>query len=123
LKWQNQFSWHYLLDANLQTSFIIQNCSEIPVGFSSQGCQMQVASLPQVKSFISYRCIADISSQLLNQILAFSVLTLLIGWQEGQKNLFEWWGAGMVICLEQGADLHMAQLMPLPLTAFCFSKM
>jgi len=44
---------------------------------------MQVASLPQVKSFISYRCITDISSQLLNQILAFSVLTLLIGWQEG----------------------------------------
>ena len=23
----------------------------------------------------------------------------------------------MVICLEQGADLHMAQLMPLPLTS------
>jgi len=22
----------------------------------------------------------------------------------------EWWGAGVVICLEQGADLHMAQL-------------
>ena len=28
----------------------------------------------------------------------------------------------MVICLEQGADLHMAQLMPLPLTLSCFSK-
>jgi len=28
----------------------------------------------------------------------------------------------MVICLERGADLHMAQLMPLPLTVFCFSK-
>ena len=28
----------------------------------------------------------------------------------------------MVICLERGADLHMAQLMPLPLTLFCFSK-
>jgi len=28
----------------------------------------------------------------------------------------------MVICLEQGADLHMAQLMPLPLTVTCFSK-
>ena len=26
----------------------------------------------------------------------------------------------MVICLEQGADLHMAQLMPLPLTGFTF---
>ena len=28
----------------------------------------------------------------------------------------------MVICLEQGADLHVAQLMPLPLTVSCFSK-
>ena len=28
----------------------------------------------------------------------------------------------MVICLEQGADLHRAQLMPLPLTVSCFSK-
>jgi len=28
----------------------------------------------------------------------------------------------MVICLEQGADLHMAQLMPLLLTISCFSK-
>ena len=32
------------------------------------------------------------------------------------------WGAGVVICLERGADLHMAQLMPLPLTVSCFSK-
>ena len=28
----------------------------------------------------------------------------------------------MVICLERGADLHMARLMPLPLTVSCFSK-
>ena len=28
----------------------------------------------------------------------------------------------MVICLERGADLHMVQVMPLPLTASCFSK-
>ena len=28
----------------------------------------------------------------------------------------------MVICLEQGANLHIAQLMPLPLTVSCFSK-
>ena len=28
----------------------------------------------------------------------------------------------MVICLERGADLHMAQLMPLPLTVSCYSK-
>jgi len=28
----------------------------------------------------------------------------------------------MVICLERDADLHEAQLMPLPLTVSCFSK-
>ena len=28
----------------------------------------------------------------------------------------------MVICLERGADLHMAQLMPLPLTVSCSRK-
>ena len=28
----------------------------------------------------------------------------------------------MVICLEQGADLHMAHPMPLPLTVSCFGK-
>ena len=34
----------------------------------------------------------------------------------------EWWGAGMVICLERGSDLHIDQPMPLPLTIYCFSK-
>ena len=28
----------------------------------------------------------------------------------------------MSICLERGADLHIAQLMPLPVTVSCFSK-
>ena len=28
----------------------------------------------------------------------------------------------MVISLERGADLHIAQLMPLPLTVSCFSE-
>jgi len=36
--------------------------------------------------------------------------------------VYEWWGAGGVISVERGADLHMAQLMPLPLTVSCFSK-
>jgi len=47
-------------------------------------------------------------------------------WLGGRKGIrlvkTEWWGAGMVICLERGADLHMAQLMTLPLTVSCFSK-
>ena len=47
-------------------------------------------------------------------------------WLGGRKGIrpvkTEWWGAGMVICLERGADMHMAQLMPLPLIVSCFSK-
>jgi len=35
----------------------------------------------------------------------------------------EWWGAGIVICLERDVDLHMAQMTSLPLTVSCFSKM
>jgi len=34
----------------------------------------------------------------------------------------EWWDAGVVICLGRGADSHMAQMMPLPLTISCSSK-
>ena len=56
--------------------------------------------------------------------LFFSALTLLVGRQKGHPacKKLEWWGAGMVICPERNADLHMAQLMPLPLTVSCFSK-
>ena len=55
--------------------------------------------------------------------IAFSALTLLVGRQEGHLACkTEWWGAGGVICLERGEDLHMAQLMPMPLTVSCFSK-
>ena len=47
-------------------------------------------------------------------------------WLGGRKGIrlvkTEWWGAGIVVCLERGADLHMAQVMPLPLTVSCFSK-
>ena len=53
-----------------------------------------------------------------------SALMLLVGWQEGHPpvkklsgGVLEW------LCLERGADcLQMAQLMPLPLTVSCFSK-
>jgi len=34
----------------------------------------------------------------------------------------EWLGTCVVICLERGAELHMAQLMPLPLAVSGVSK-
>jgi len=47
---------------------------------------------------------------------------LLRCWLGGRKGIrpvkTEWW----VICLERGADMHMAQLMPLPLIVSSFSK-
>jgi len=55
---------------------------------------------------------------------AFSALMLLVGRQEGHPacKKTKWWSAGVVISLERDVDLHMAQLMPLPLTVSCFSK-
>jgi len=49
---------------------------------------------------------------------------LLFGQQEGHPACKKQCGgvSGVVICLERGADLHTAQLMPLPLTVYCFSK-
>ena len=54
-------------------------------------------------------------------LFAFSAFGCWLGGRKGIRPV-EWWGAGVVICLERGADLHMAQLMPLPLTVSCFSK-
>ena len=53
------------------------------------------------------------------------LLTLLVGCQNKHPacKKIEWWGAGVVICLEQGADeLQMVQLMPLPPIISCFTK-
>ena len=48
-----------------------------------------------------------------------------VGWAEGRAySLYttEWWGADVFVSLERCADLHIAQLMPLPLTVPRFSK-
>ena len=66
----------------------------------------------------------NIEDEVVWGLFAFSALTLLVGRQEGHPacKKTERWGASMVICLERGADLHMAQRIPLPLTVSCFSK-
>ena len=51
------------------------------------------------------------------------LLRCWLGGRKGSRPIKNaWWGDGVVICLELGADLHIAQLMPLPLTVSCFSK-
>ena len=56
--------------------------------------------------------------------LCLQCFDTLVGQQEGHPacKKTEWWVAGVVICLQRGADLHMAQLTPLPLTVSCFSE-
>jgi len=47
-------------------------------------------------------------------------------WLGSRKGIWpvkiEWWDASMVMCLGQGADVHITQLMPLPLSISCSSK-
>jgi len=55
--------------------------------------------------------VTAISYLLLMCHIAFSALMLLVGRQEGHPacKKLEWWGAGMVICLERGADLQASR--------------
>ena len=46
-----------------------------------------------------------------------------LGGRKGIRPVKNWvWCAVVVVCLELGADLHMARMMSLPLTVSCFSK-
>ena len=66
------------------------------------------------------------SSVVVKIVRAWLPSVLWCCWSGSRKGIrrvkTERWGAGMVICLERGADLQMAQLMLLPLTVSCFSK-
>jgi len=72
--------------------------------------------------FLSIYALAIILISLSVSIQAFSALTLLVGWQEGHPACKKLSGGMLAwLCLGQGADLHMAQLMPLPLPISCSS--
>ena len=82
--------------------------------------------------FIWFYCSTALWQLLLNEynvcvVGLISPSVLWRCWLGGRKGIrpvkkLEWWGAGAVICLERGADLRMAQLMSLPLTVSCSSK-
>ena len=48
----------------------------------------------------------------------------VVGWayRKGIRPVKNLSGGVLAVCLQQGADLHTAQLMPLLLTVSCFSK-
>jgi len=87
----------------------------LPATYSTLG-SMEFPLLPEIREYFL--------PEFRPKFRTFSALTLLVGRHEGHPacKKIEWWGAGMDICLELGADLHMPQLMPLPLTVSCFSN-
>ena len=78
--------------------------------------------VPAIRRDVTIKQIAKFTTN----ISAFSALTLLVGRQEGHpacKKLSGGVLAWLSVWSEvQTAELHMAQLMPLPLTVSCFSK-
>jgi len=96
---------------------------------------LQAAALPDAQPTVSKHCKARTNTHKysfnkhwsLDPCLDILPSVLWHCWSGGRKGIrpvkkTEWWAAGMVICLERDADLHMAQLMPMPLTVSCFSK-
>ena len=58
---------------------------------------------------------------------SFVPLVIWCCWTGGRKSIWPvkagWWGVGIVICLQRGAnDVHMVQQMPLTTNHLCFSK-
>jgi len=72
------------------------------------GNHLLIKSLLYLQQAKNVRTNENITAQNLT-IVAFSALTLWVGWQEGHPacKKTEWRGTGVVICLEQGTDLHM----------------
>jgi len=80
----------------------------------SQNTHSTTVNMPDVDNFQH-----TVTDRFINKFcrkMIFSALMLLVGRQEGYlAGKKQWWSAGEVVCLQQGAELHMAQLMPLPL--------
>jgi len=89
---------------------------------------MQICTSPQTTMPASHHLTLSINHKLPNFTYLYVTTCLQCCWLSGRKGIrpvkTKWWDAGMVICLGQGADLHIAQLMAMPYrpTIFCSSK-
>jgi len=74
-------------------------------------------------NFIKGRLITFINMWYASVLQCFDAVSWAAGRASRIRPVKHWVvGAGVVVCLGQGADLHVAQLMPLPLTVSCFTK-
>ena len=96
--------------------------ARIPQGKGQFWGRAPLAMRPVVKIL---RQIVSSIYNVVSTVYPFSALTLLVRRQEGHPACKQLSGRvlhGVVICLERGADLHMTQLMSLPLSVSCFTK-
>ena len=112
--------WVYL-SSNILNTFRLQillAAGRSHCKFNSRPHSGTVTCSDTRQKLLFHKCCSAFSAR------AFSALMLLVGRQEGHPacKKTEWWGTGVVICLERSAHLHMAQLMPLPLSVSCSSK-
>jgi len=102
----------------------ISSCSFSQSFYIRLNCQVTKVSLNATACIGT--CNAGCVSCIQRNMQVTRALVLSCCWLGSRKRIqpvkTEWWDAGVVICLGQGADLHMAQLMPLPLTISCSSK-
>ena len=103
--------WHILPHVVLDTAY-------------TAGCSGLVVSVSDWDLMVLWICLLLLIIIIINWMPS----VLWRCWLGGRKGIrpVKKLGAGVLvwlsICLERGADLHMAQLMPLPLTVSCFSK-
>jgi len=107
IDYQLQYSWPVIsiVTQNWKTSW-----SHLSYCTISDDLEWLQGHTPNVSHLMQF--LVQLSSVLLPSVLWRC-------WLGGRKAIWpvktEWWGTGVVICLERGAnDLHMVQLMPLP---------
>jgi len=96
-----QWSW---------TSILVRRCTNNSVW------GIETLSVPLCHRAIHFQSIGIFLHQLVMALLPSVLWCCWLGSRIGIRPVkTEWCCAGVVICLERGADLHMVQLMPLPL--------
>ena len=127
--WPSWFHCHSLSFASLKSRLVLpfwyQLTRVVPDKGPSNGC-VCVCVMPTCGSLYCSHIDFCVYYKFNRPTYAVMPSVLWRCWLGGRKGIrpvkTEWWGAGVVICLERGAKLHMAQLMPLPLIVSCFSK-
>jgi len=111
---------------NSQPIFTFFSLSDSPVNLQQN--TYQISPTPHMRRYttlwnITVRKWGQLRNNVvINDKLQGTVLPSVLWrcWSGGMKGIrpvkSEWWGAGMVVGLERGADLHMAQMMSLPLS-------